>query len=193
MTKGDHHNHGHHPHGDAGDAADTPSAIDPVCGMTVPLDAGKPHHEHEGESYHFCSQTCHDKFAADPGHFISGAHKRHGVTPPKGTKYTCPMHPEIVRDEAGDCPKCGMALEPMGVPAADDGPNPELVDFKRRFWVGAVLTVPLLVLTMGPFVGLGVRSRHPGRADDAVGRNLSSPHRSFYGPGGRFSCVASNP
>ena len=71
------------------------------------------------------------------------------------TKYTCPMHPEIVRDEPGDCPKCGMALEPMGVPATDDGPNPELVDFTRRFWVGSVLSVPLLVLAMGPYVGLG--------------------------------------
>lgn len=70
-------------------------------------------------------------------------------------KYTCPMHPEIVRDEPGDCPKCGMALEPMGVPATDDEPNPELIDFKRRFWVGAVLSVPLLVLAMGPYVGLG--------------------------------------
>ena len=176
MTKGDHHNHGHHPHGDAGDAPDTPSAIDPVCGMIVPLDAGKPHHEHEGESYHFCSQTCHDKFAADPEHFISGAHKRHGVTVAKGTKYTCPMHPEIVRDEAGDCPKCGMALEPMGVPSADDGPNPELVDFKRRFWVGAVLTVPLLVLTMGPFVGLGfVRDILGERATLWVELILSTP------------------
>jgi Cu+-exporting ATPase len=65
------------------------------------------------------------------------------------------MHPEIVRDAPGNCPICGMALEPMGVSTEDDGPNPELVDFKRRFWVGAVLTLPLLVLTMGPFIGLG--------------------------------------
>jgi P-type Cu+ transporter len=71
------------------------------------------------------------------------------------TKYTCPMHPEIVRDVPGDCPICGMALEPMGVPAEDEGPNPELVDFKRRFWIGAVLTLPLLVLTMGPYIGFG--------------------------------------
>jgi len=135
--------------------SETMTVTDPVCGMTVPLDAGKPRHEHAGETYHFCSQKCHDKFAADPEHFISGAHKRHGESPPKGAQYTCPMHPEIVQDGPGECPKCGMALEPMGVPAAGDGPNPELVDFKRRFWVGAVLTVPLLVLTMGPFVGLG--------------------------------------
>jgi Cu+-exporting ATPase len=74
---------------------------------------------------------------------------------PAITKYTCPMHPEIVRDAPGNCPICGMALEPMGVPAEDEGPNPELVDFKQRFWVGVVLTLPLLVLTMGPLVGLG--------------------------------------
>ena len=128
---------------------------DPVCGMTVPLDAGKPKREHEGETYHFCSQRCHDKFVADPELFISGAHKRQSESLPKGTKYTCPMHPEIVRDAPGDCPICGMALEPMGIPAADEGPNPELVDFKRRFLIGAVLTVPLLVLAMGPYVGLG--------------------------------------
>jgi Cu+-exporting ATPase len=123
--------------------------------MAVPLDAGKPSREHDGATYHFCSQRCHDKFAADPESILSGIHKADRENLPKGTKYTCPMHPEIVRDGPDDCPICGMALEPMGVPAADEGPNPELVDFKRRFWLGAVLTVPLLVLTMGPFVGLG--------------------------------------
>ncbi len=131
------------------------TAKDPVCGMTVNLDAGKPSQEHKGETYYFCSQKCHDKFAVDPEYFLSGAHKDKSESLPKGAKYTCPMHPEIERDEPGDCPICGMALEPMGIPAADEGPNPELVDFKRRFWIGAVLTVPLLVLTMGPFVGLG--------------------------------------
>jgi Cu+-exporting ATPase len=123
--------------------------------MAVELDVGKPSHEHKGETYHFCSQKCHDKFAADPESFLSEAHKDKSESLPKSAKYTCPMHPEIVRDAPGDCPICGMALEPMGVPAVDEGPNPELVDFKRRFLIGAVLTVPLLVLTMGPFVGLG--------------------------------------
>ena len=150
-TEQHHHRHHHNARVDA----DAPTVKDPVCGMTVPLDAGKPSLEHAGETYHFCSSKCHDKFAADPAHFISGAHKEQKVDLPKGSQYTCPMHPEIIRDEPGECPKCGMALEPMGIPAEDQGPNPELVDFKRRFWVGAVLTVPLLVLTMGPFVGLG--------------------------------------
>ncbi|TRZ99042.1 MAG: heavy metal translocating P-type ATPase [Rhodocyclaceae bacterium] len=126
---------------------------DPVCGMSVELGVGKPSLVHDGQTYHFCSQKCHDKFAAAPGPYLTG--DKPAPAGPKGTQYTCPMHPEIVRDAPGDCPKCGMALEPLGVPAADDGPNPELVDFKRRFWVGVALTLPLLLLTMGPFIGLG--------------------------------------
>lgn len=66
---------------------------------------------------------------------------------PVGTRWTCPMHPEIVRAEPGNCPICGMALEPAGVPV--DGPDPELIDMTRRFWIGVVLAVPLLFLDMG--------------------------------------------
>ncbi len=131
------------------------TATDPVCGMDVTLNAGKPTFDYEGAVYHFCSQGCHDKFEADPGHYISGAHKKAQEDMPKGTQYTCPMHPEIIRDEPGDCPICGMALEPMGVPTGEEGPNPELVDFRRRFWIGAGLTIPLLILSMGPYVGIG--------------------------------------
>lgn len=127
---------------------------DPVCGMTVAPDAGKPTARHQGHTYHFCSTSCHDKFVANPEHYLAATHKP-ARPAPKGTRYTCPMHPDIVRDAPGECPKCGMALEPMGVPAGDDEPNPELIDFRRRFRVGALLTVPLLILTMGPLVGLG--------------------------------------
>jgi P-type Cu+ transporter len=130
-------------------------AKDPVCGMSVTLGIGKPSLDHAGQTYHFCSTKCHDKFAADPASYLGDEPKKAAVAAPKGTKYTCPMHPEIVRDAPGDCPKCGMALEPMGVPVADAGPNRELVDFKQRFWIGAVLTLPLLVLAMGPMLGLG--------------------------------------
>ena len=133
----------------------TASARDPVCGMTVTLGAGKPSLEHAGQTYHFCSTKCHDKFAVDPALYLKAEPQAAAPALAKGTQYTCPMHPEIVRDAPGACPKCGMALEPMGVPAADDGPNPEVADFKRRFAVGAVLTIPLLLLTMGPLVGLG--------------------------------------
>ncbi len=136
-------------------AGEGPSVIDPVCGMTVTLGKGKPSFTHEEQDYHFCSQRCHDKFSADPEHFLSGAHKKAASEAPKGTQFTCPMHPEIVQDKPGDCPICGMALEPMGIPTGDEGPNPELVDFKRRFVVGVVLTLPILLLTMGPMLGLG--------------------------------------
>jgi len=134
---------------------DQPSTTDPVCGMDVRIGAEKPHLVHQGEDYHFCSQRCHDRFETDPEHFLSGAHLQNYEDMPEGTQYTCPMDPEIIRDEPGDCPVCGMALEPMGVPRGDVGPNPELVDFTRRFWIGAILTLPVLVLAMGPVIGLG--------------------------------------
>jgi len=165
------HQHGNHAQGHAGTAphhgtADSATVKDPVCGMTVAPDSGKPSLAYAGKNYHFCSQKCHDKFAADPAQYLAGAPQKPVQAATKGTKYTCPMHPEIVRDAPGDCPKCGMALEPMGVPTADEGPNPELVDFKRRFWIGSVLTIPLLVMTMGPYVGLGF-------VRDALGAQLA--------------------
>ena len=69
-----------------------------------------------------------------------------------GTVYTCPMHPEVRSPGPGSCPLCGMGLEPETVTAVDEGPNPELVDFNKRFWVGVLLTVPLLVLSMSPIL-----------------------------------------
>jgi len=136
--------------------ADT--AIDPVCGMTVDTTAGKPRHVHTGKTYYFCGQLCCDRFTADPEHFLSGAHLEATANAPADTEFTCPMHPEIVTDGPSSCPICGMALEPMGLPLADAGADPELVDFTRRFTVGAALTVPLLILSMGPMVGLPVKS-----------------------------------
>ena len=129
------------------------TAKDPVCGMDVARASARHMSKHNGERFYFCSSRCEEKFATEPETYLDG---RPAPEPmPEGTQYTCPMHPEIIEDGPTDCPLCGMALEPMGIPSADDGPNPELVDFRRRFWVGAILTVPLLVLTMGPYVGLG--------------------------------------
>mgnify|MGYP003629591137 FL=1 len=162
---GGHHGHDH--------GAET--AKDPVCGMTVTLGLGKPTFEHAGTTYHFCNPGCRAKFEADPGHYLSGAHKKQAEAMPAGTKYTCPMHPEIVTDKPGDCPICGMALEPMGVPTGDEGPNPELVDFTRRFWVGAVLTVPVLILTMGPMLGLGIREALGERTAQWIELALATP------------------
>jgi len=210
----DHHNHTHghtphHGHGGGGSCcsgapalADTAEVVrDPVCGMTVDPEAGKPSLVHDGHTYHFCCESCRTKFAADPDacitakdpvcgmkvdrasarHFLRHQGERHyfcsarclekfeaepekylGDRPatepmPAGTQYTCPMHPEIVQDGPGDCPLCGMALEPMGVPTGEEGPNPELVDFTRRFWVSVALALPLVVISMGPMVGLPVR------------------------------------
>jgi len=130
-------------------------SVDPVCGMEVDRRKNKPIYKIEQSEYHFCSQGCHDKFEADPEFYLSGAHKLKSNVEQAGTQYTCPMHPEIIQDHPGDCPLCGMALEAMGVPA--DAPNPELIDFTRRFWISAVCAVPLLILTMGPFVGLPIR------------------------------------
>jgi len=142
-------------HGQTRETMDGRTVTDPVCGMTVDTSAGKPTCEHKGELFHFCSQGCHDKFASDPEHYITGEHKRVAEDAPAGTIFTCPMHPEIKQEGPGNCPICGMALEPMGVPRDEEGPNPELIDFKRRFWIGTVLTIPLLILSMGPLVGFG--------------------------------------
>ncbi|RWP20117.1 heavy metal translocating P-type ATPase, partial [Mesorhizobium sp.] len=131
------------------------NATDPVCGMKVERATAKHFVRHEGKGFYFCSAGCKAKFEADPGNFLSGQPAPEPM--PKGTQYTCPMHPEIIRDKPGSCPICGMALEPMGVPTGDEGPNPELVDFTRRFWVSAVLSIPLLLITMGPMLGLPFR------------------------------------
>ena len=142
---------------DTADQSVIETATDPVCGMTVDTSAGKPRHDHDGETYHFCGQGCCDRFAADPQHYLSGAHLEAAANAPAGTMFTCPMDPEIIQEGPGSCPVCGMALEPMGIPPADAGPNPELVDFTRRFFVGAALAVPLVAVSMGPMAGLPVK------------------------------------
>jgi P-type Cu+ transporter len=127
-----------------------PDVIDPVCGMTIaPADAvGRV--EHGGKTYYFCSDTCLKAFQADPGKFLATP-RGAAPTASASTQWTCPMHPEIVRDQPGSCPICGMALEPRTV-SLDEGPNPELADLSRRFWISTALTVPLLVGAMGGFI-----------------------------------------
>jgi Cu+-exporting ATPase len=131
------------------------TAQDPVCGMAVHRATAAHMAKHAGERFYFCSARCQEKFEAEPAKYLDGRPTPEPM--PEGTIYTCPMHPEIEQVGPGDCPICGMALEPKGVPTGEEGPNPELVDFTRRFWIGAVLTVPLLVLTMGPMLGLPIR------------------------------------
>ena len=127
------------------------TAIDPVCGMSVAIDGAKHIAPYEGAEHYFCSSRCHDKFLADPELYLSGAHLNAVEEVPEGTIYTCPMHPEIRQPGPGSCPICGMALEPEMV-SLDDGPDPELIDMRRRFWWSALLTLPLFVYAMGDMV-----------------------------------------
>ncbi|WP_428530769.1 heavy metal translocating P-type ATPase [Pseudorhodoplanes sp.] len=119
---------------------------DPVCGMTVDPHETAHRVTHAGQPYYFCSAGCRTKFLADPDRYLGPAQAAESV--PEGTIYTCPMHPEIRQVGPGSCPICGMALEPL-LATAESGPNPELADMSRRFWVGLVLSVPVLLLEMG--------------------------------------------
>jgi Cu+-exporting ATPase len=130
------HSHPSHDHG---------TATDPVCGMTVKIADARNKTDHDGHTYYFCSPRCLGKFAAEPMRYLKPA------TAPQqaaGTIYTCPMHQEIRQVGPGNCPICGMALEPE-MASAESGPNQELADMTRRFWVGLVLAVPVMALEMG--------------------------------------------
>jgi len=127
------------------------TAIDPVCGMSVTIEGATHIAEHDGATHYFCSARCKDKFVSDPEHYLSGAHLKQVENVPEGTIYTCPMHPEIRQVGPGSCPICGMALEPETV-SLEDGPDPELVDMTRRFWVSALFTLPLFVYAMSDMV-----------------------------------------
>jgi Cu+-exporting ATPase len=158
-----HQNHGRdaHQHQSADDihrSATVPvdgSVTDPVCGMEVKLDGDGPSLEYKGDNYHFCSQKCHARFESDPYFYLSGNKARKKETAQKNTLYTCPMHPEIVQEGPGSCPICGMALEPQDGVA--EGANHELTDFTRRLWVSSLAAIPLVLLTMGPMLGLPIR------------------------------------
>jgi Cu+-exporting ATPase len=151
----EHHMH-NHPAGSAQDGADAAAvqtAKDPVCGMTVKLPSQR-NESFGGAEYHFCGDKCQARFKADPWFYASGraAGRKKAAAP--NAQYTCPMHPEIIRDTPASCPICGMALEPM---LPSDAPNEELADFTRRMWVSAAAAVPLILLTMGDMVGLPLR------------------------------------
>ena len=143
MTETVHHCSGHD-HADHAPA----TARDPVCGMTVDPQRTAHRHAVDGQTYYFCSAGCRAKFAADPDKYLKPAPP---PPAPEGALYTCPMHPEVQQVGPGSCPICGMALEPV-LPTADAGPDPELADMTRRFWIGLALTVPLFVLDMAGHV-----------------------------------------
>jgi Cu+-exporting ATPase len=142
------------------------TALDPVCGMTVDPDRAAGSFEYKGTTYYFCSTHCVHRFREDPEKFLQKSaatmqpqpigigitrQSPKTETAPAGTKYTCPMHPEIVRDGPGSCPICGMALEPLTVSLEDEA-NPELVDMTRRFWIAVVLTIPVFVVGMSDLI-----------------------------------------
>jgi Cu+-exporting ATPase len=220
MPMDNHHHHHYCDHSGGRGEADGAVTRDPVCGMTVDPDAGKPHRHHDGRDYHFCSESCAGKFEASPADYLvakdpvcgmavdrstakyflkQGGEKfyfcsagckakfeadpeayRDGNRPaakaaPEGTQYTCPMHPKVISDHPGDCPKCGMALEPTGIPPENEGPNPELVDFSRRLWVSAVLAISLLFISMGPMIGLTLHGVISERVTGWLGLLLATP------------------
>jgi Cu+-exporting ATPase len=147
----EHAHHEHHHHDGVKPASTSPAQTaglkDPVCGMAVT--AQSEHRlSHLGQSYFFCSAKCQGKFAADPERYASPVAAAPVSAPaPIGTIYTCPMHPEIRQDHPGSCPKCGMTLEPL-LPELEEEDNPELKDFRRRFWWTLPLTVVVTVLAM---------------------------------------------
>ena len=151
--------------------------IDPVCGMTVDSESARSS-SHQGEKYFFCSESCQHKFDDDPSAVLAkatqreadtheAAHGEHSCCSHSGANraatkeaasdpeaiYTCPMHPEVEQVGPGDCPICGMDLEPKFVDMTDDSDEQQYRDMRLRFWVGTALSLPLLVIAMGPMVG----------------------------------------
>ena len=134
---------------------------DPVCGMDVNPDTAFGGHDHGGQTYFFCSQHCLEEFRTEPAKYLTHSQDQRAreVAPPdelsQGLEmsrvYTCPMHPEIIRDRPGSCPICGMALEPRTV-TGEEGTSPELVQMTRRFWISLVLTAPILFLAMSEMI-----------------------------------------
>ena len=176
-------------------------AIDPVCGMQVEERTAAGSCVLDGRSYYFCSAGCKQKFEANPSAYVGApppagdtghpGHVHHsaqtareapgnvrnmpvvaGAVPP-GTVYTCPMHPEIVRDAPGDCPICGMALVPIVGTGSGEADDSELRDLTRRLWTGVALSIPLVVLAMSPMIGFhdlfGLQPRPRGWIEFVLG------------------------
>ena len=134
----------HPPPAPAGD-----QQIDPVCGMAVTASIEKLRDHFDGNDYFFCGPRCLDKFRAEPARYAVTGEKKGGETSTSSDViYTCPMHPQVRQVGPGSCPICGMALEPVES-TVDTGANPELVDMRRRFWVGVPLALVVFVLAMG--------------------------------------------
>ncbi len=174
------------------DASPSTRVRDPVCGMVIDPAEAAATAEYRGATWYFCSTRCHEKFVAEPAryadtppadahahHTHAPAHAPHAhAAPPSPSapgKWTCPMHPQIVRDGPGSCPICGMALEPMEI-VAETGPSPELVDMTRRLVWSAILTVPVLLLVMSEMLpGQPVQRLVPARLDAWIQLVFATP------------------
>jgi len=128
---------------------------DPVCGMKVDIGTATLSASHAGQTYYFCSQKCLEKFAREPAKYsrkadasIQNTASTELESPLATVEYTCPMHPEIVRNAPGTCPICGMALEARAPTAGVE--NAELRDMTRRFWLAGAMSVPVVLLAMLP-------------------------------------------
>ena len=151
---------------------------DPVCYMTVGRDAHRT--LDRGRAVLFCSMPCKERFLAEPARYRHASVVMPGrasdLTPARsvaqGTEYTCPMHPEIVRGGPGNCPICGMALEPRTTALHVHGPDPELRDVKRRFWLAAAFTLPLFIIVMAEMLGVQLLS---GRTRVSMAIGLATP------------------
>jgi len=129
--------------------------VDPVCKMTIEDKEAAATSIYRGTTYYFCSKSCQEKFERDPEAFIGGKVSAASET---GVIYTCPMHPEIREKKPGPCPICGMALEPRSITGEEK--NPELINMTRRFWLGLILTIPLILIAMRSYIpGLSLIDR----------------------------------
>ena len=134
------------------------TVVDPVCGMTIDPATAAGKVEHHGKTYYFCSDSCVQKFKADPERYLHGAEPQSAPVAKAGERieYICPMDPEVLAYAPGPCPICGMALEPKVVTGAPTDDS-ELRDMSRRFWISLAFTVPLFALAMAEmFVSFGL-------------------------------------
>ncbi|WP_339642810.1 heavy metal translocating P-type ATPase [uncultured Porticoccus sp.] len=127
------------------DTTETAETKDPVCGMTVNPREARHFSQYAGKTWYFCAARCREKFENDPVPYLDGSPAEQKTLP--GALFTCPMHPEIQQQGPGDCPICGMALEPEEI-TADSEPSAELLDMNRRFWLGLILALPVFILEM---------------------------------------------
>ncbi|WP_035055579.1 YHS domain-containing protein, partial [Desulfuromonas sp. TF] len=151
---------------------------DPVCGMEVTPEQAAATTEWEGKTYYFCSEKCRGKFAADPAGTLRSRDEKdqeaeETTREAQGREYTCPMHPEVVRQGPGSCPICGMDLEPL-LPTAGEEESDEYRDMRRRFVVSVVLTAPVFVIAMGHMIP-GVGHLIPARTAAWIQLMLATP------------------